>query len=178
MNDPASSQSSNGGGTPTNLLPIEITNENGQSNHRNHTYYRRGGVYLITSRILIVDLLTGVASPKDIDGMFVAHAENVTETSTEAFIVRIYRTQRRVLLGGTSNGNNGICSNGGNFFESDNPIIKSYTNGFIKAFSEAPDVLTSGFAKVDKILKSLFVRRLYIYPRFHELVVEELEGKM
>ena len=50
---------------------------------------------IITSRILIVDLLTGIADPVDIEGLLVAHAEAVTEQSTEAFIVRIYRTQKQ-----------------------------------------------------------------------------------
>jgi DNA excision repair protein ERCC-4 len=47
--------------------------------------------------------------------------------------------------------------------------------GFIKAVTDAPDVLLAGFAKVDKILKALFVRKLYLYPRCHEWVAEELE---
>ena len=80
-------------------------------------------------------------------------------------------------MGGTSNGNNSICSNGGHFFENDNPSIKFYTNGFIRAISEALDVLMSRFSEVDKISKSLLVWQLYIYPPFHELVVEELEGR-
>ena len=109
--------------------------------------YSRGGVFVITSRILIVDLLTNVASAKDIDGILVAHAETVTEQSTEAFILRIFRTQTQ-FAGKT---------------------------GFIKAFSDAADALMSGFAKVDKILKALHVRRLYLYPRFHASVADELE---
>ena len=109
--------------------------------------YNRGGVFVITTRILIVDLLTNVANTKDIDGMLVAHAENVNEQSTEAFILRIYRTQTQ------------------------------FTGGFVKAFSDAADILMSGFAKVDKILKALHVRQLYLYPRFHASVADELERR-
>ena len=47
--------------------------------------------------------------------------------------------------------------------------------GFVKAFTDNPDVLMSGFARVDKILKSIRVRRLYLYPRFHDVVASELE---
>jgi len=90
-----------------------------------------------------------VASAKDIDGILVAHGENVTEQSTEAFILRIFRTQTQ-FAGRT---------------------------GFVKAFSDAADVLMSGFAKVDKILKALHVRRLYLYPRFHASVADELERR-
>ena len=149
-------------GTPTDLLPTEMTNESGQAKERS-VLYARGGIFLITSRILIVDLLTHVASPKDIDGILVAHAENISEQSTEAFILRIYRTQKRF----------GLHVN--NRCDTNNPIIQSFRYGFVKAFSDAPDALMSGFGKVDKILKALFVRRLYIYPRFHELVADELE---
>lgn len=109
--------------------------------------YQRGGVFVITTRILIVDLLTNVATAKDIDGMLVAHAENVDEQSTEAFILRIYRTQTQ------------------------------FSGGFVKAFSDAADILMSAFAKVDKILKALHVRQLYLYPRFHASVADELERR-
>jgi DNA excision repair protein ERCC-4 len=164
-------------GTPTDLLPTEITNESGQGKDRG-VLYARGGIFLITSRILIVDLLTHVASPKDIDGILVAHAENISEQSTEAFILRIYRTQKRFGVENTSiNVNQSHSRDGGTGSGSDSQssIIQSFRYGFIKAFSDAPDTLMSGFAKVDKILKALFVRRLYIYPRFHDIVVEELE---
>jgi DNA excision repair protein ERCC-4 len=114
--------------------------------------YQRGGVFVITTRILIVDLLTNVASAKDIDGILVAHAETVTEQSTEAFILRIFRTQTQFSEG-----------NG--------------THGFVKAFSDSASALMSGFAKVDKILKALHVRRLYLYPRFHATVADELERR-
>lgn len=152
-------------GTPTDLLPTEITNESGQGKDRS-VLYARGGIFLITSRILIVDLLTHVASPQSIDGIIVAHAENISEQSTEAFILRIYRTQKR-FGNDTQNGDDSILEQ--------SAILESHRNGFIKAFSDHPDSLMSGFAKVDKILKALFVRRLYIYPRFHDLVIEDLE---
>jgi DNA excision repair protein ERCC-4 len=152
-------------GTPTQLLPREVTNESGQGKDR-HAMYKKGGIFLITSRILIVDLLTHVASPKEIDGILVAHAENVTEQSTEAFILRIFRTQKRWDM----NTEDEVASNR-------SALVQSVHYGFVKAFSDAPSVLMSGFAKVDKILKALFVRRLYLYPRFHQSVSDELEKK-
>ena len=86
-------------GTSPELLPTEVTNESGLGKDR-EIMYKRGGVFLITSRILIVDLLTQVANPRDIEGILVAHAENVTEQSTDAFILRIYRTQKQWIAGG------------------------------------------------------------------------------
>ena len=139
-------------GTPPHLLPTMVTNETGRGQDRS-ALYQRGGVFCITSRILIVDLLTGVANSQSIEGMLVTHAEYVTEKSTEAFILRIFQTQKQF------SSKDGIGS------------------GFIKAFSEAPDSLLSGFAKVDKVLKALYVRRLYLYPRFHATIADELERK-
>lgn len=155
-------------GTPTHLLPTEITNESGQGGNR-EALYAIGGVFLISSRILIVDLLTGVASPKYIDGILVAHAENISEQSTEAFILRIFKNQARFRSYG-----------GCNYFDAsdnsqNNPIIQSHQNGFVKAFSDNPESLMSGFSKVEKVLKALFVKGLYLYPRFHEHVIKDLQ---
>lgn len=139
-------------GTPPHLLPTMVTNESGQGKDR-AVLYQQGGIFCITTRILIVDLLTSIANPSDIEGMLVAHAENVTEQSTEAFILRIFQTQKQ--------------------FASKDGTGK----GFIKAFSESPEVLLSGFAKIDKVMKALYVRRLYLYPRFHSTIADELERR-
>lgn len=42
--------------------------------------------------------------------------------------------------------------------------------GFIKAFSEHPEAFTSDFALVEKIMKYLFVKKLFLWPRFRDLV--------
>ncbi|KAL7555565.1 hypothetical protein ACA910_013041 [Epithemia clementina (nom. ined.)] len=132
-------------GTPLSMMPTMITNEAGQAKDR-QALYARGGVFCITSRILITDLLTKVVTANDIAGLLVYRADQVTDESTEAFILRIFHSQRQPQ-----------CS------------------GFVKAFSESADQLQSGFAKVDKVLKALRVRRLYLYPRFHESIRQELE---
>lgn len=150
-------------GTPTENLPQIITNESGQASER-AALYAHGGVFIITSRILIVDLLQGTANAKDIEGMLVAHADKVIgDKSTEAFILRIFKSQRYFMENAKGNID---CSGsvGG--------------RGFIKAFTDDPSSLVSGsFAKVDKILKSLHVQRLFLYPRFHASVAEELERR-
>ena len=133
-------------GTPPQFMPTMITNEAGQSKDRT-MLYEQGGVFCITSRILIVDLLSNVISSQQIDGILVYNAHQVTEQSTEAFIIRIFVSQKQ-----------------------------PYGSGFVKGFTEAAESLLSGFAKVDKVLKSLHVRRLYLVPRFHHAVREELEG--
>ena len=53
--------------------------------------YATGGVFSITSRILVVDLLSKLLDPTSVTGLVVLHSERVVATSIEAFIVRIYR---------------------------------------------------------------------------------------
>ncbi|KAL7500619.1 hypothetical protein ACHAWT_011251 [Skeletonema menzelii] len=146
-------------GCPPDQLPTLITNEAGQNEER-AVKYARGGVFVITSRILIVDLLNGTANAKAIDGMLVAHAENVDETSTEAFILRIFRSQKYFMENTSTYAG---CSSQNN-------------SGFIKAFTDNATTLVSGFAKTEKILKALQVPNIYLYPRFHAAVAEELEA--
>lgn len=50
--------------------------------------------------------------------------------------------------------------------------------GFIKAFSEDAEQFTQGFFKIEKILKCLLVRKLFLYPRFHALVKQDLSGSV
>ncbi|KAI9725732.1 MAG: hypothetical protein M1828_002615 [Chrysothrix sp. TS-e1954] len=57
--------------------------------------YSKGGIFSITSRILIVDLLSGLLDPTTITGMVVMHADRIVATSMEAFILRIYRQKNK-----------------------------------------------------------------------------------
>jgi DNA excision repair protein ERCC-4 len=50
--------------------------------------YAQGGIFSITSRILIVDFLSGLLNPETVTGLVVLHAEKVVATSLEAFILR------------------------------------------------------------------------------------------
>ena len=58
--------------------------------------YTQGGIFSITSQILVVDMLTGLLDPETITGMIVLHADRVVATSLEAFILRIYRQKNKV----------------------------------------------------------------------------------
>ncbi|KAA8632398.1 hypothetical protein SMACR_05209 [Sordaria macrospora] len=58
--------------------------------------YAHGGIFSITSRILVVDLLTNLLNPETITGMIVLHADRIVATSLEAFILRIYRQKNKV----------------------------------------------------------------------------------
>ncbi|RMZ81479.1 hypothetical protein DV738_g2213, partial [Chaetothyriales sp. CBS 135597] len=58
--------------------------------------YSEGGVVSVTSRILVVDLLSKLLDPETVTGLVVLHAERVVTTSIEAFIVRIYRQFNKI----------------------------------------------------------------------------------
>jgi DNA excision repair protein ERCC-4 len=110
--------------------------------------YAQGGIFSITSRILIVDFLSGLMNPETVTGIVVLHAEQgkipdpcsisgiyanhdfyfiVIATSLEAFILRIYRQKNKV--------------------------------GFLKAFSDSPEPFTTGFAPLANMMKNLFLQK-------------------
>ena len=107
--------------------------------------YARGGIFSITSRILIIDLLTKLLNPDMITGLLILHADRVVATSTEAFIVRIYRQHNKA--------------------------------GFLKAFSDSPEPLTTGFSPLATMMRNLFLRKPSLWPRFHVTVAKSLEGR-
>ncbi|KAE9606870.1 hypothetical protein Lal_00026102 [Lupinus albus] len=122
-------------------IPAEITADL-PSNHR-HSLYTSGNIFFITPRILIVDLLTNKLPTSAISGLIILNAHSLSETSTEAFIVRIFKSLNR--------------------------------NAYIRAFSDKPHAMVSGFAKAERTMKFLNVRRLHLWPRFQVDVSQELE---
>lgn len=46
--------------------------------------------------------------------------------------------------------------------------------GFIKAFTNSSLAFTIGFAQVKQVMKRLFVKNLYLWPRFHKIVNDTL----
>jgi DNA excision repair protein ERCC-4 len=57
--------------------------------------YAGGGIFSITSRILIVDFLSGLLNPATVTGIVALHAERISAISLEAFIIRIYRQKNK-----------------------------------------------------------------------------------
>ncbi|XP_050525134.1 DNA repair endonuclease XPF [Daktulosphaira vitifoliae] len=47
--------------------------------------------------------------------------------------------------------------------------------GFIKAFSISSQSFTYGFTRIERIMKTLFVNKLYLWPRFHLAVKSSLD---
>lgn len=107
--------------------------------------YSLGGLFSITSRILVVDFLSGLLDPAKVTGIFVLHAHRVSTTSTEAFILRVYRQRNK--------------------------------KGFLKAFSDNPESLASGYDPLGRILRNTFLRKPSLWPRFHVTVAKSLEGR-
>ncbi|KAF7301049.1 ERCC4 domain-containing protein [Mycena indigotica] len=57
--------------------------------------YLSGGLFSVTSRILVVDMLQGDLPTAKVTGMLVLHAERVTPLALEAFIIRLYREKNK-----------------------------------------------------------------------------------
>ncbi|KAL4904675.1 hypothetical protein BDW74DRAFT_178765 [Aspergillus multicolor] len=57
--------------------------------------YAEGGILSVTSRILVVDLLSKLLDPEKVTGLVVLHADKIVATSTEAFIIRIFRNANK-----------------------------------------------------------------------------------
>ncbi|KAG6006181.1 hypothetical protein E4U21_007291 [Claviceps maximensis] len=75
---------------------LTVVNTDFQSVGAREKMYSGGGIFSITSRILVVDLLTGLLDPESITGMIVLHADRVVATSLEAFILRVYRQKNKI----------------------------------------------------------------------------------
>ncbi|ESK82742.1 hypothetical protein Moror_5668 [Moniliophthora roreri MCA 2997] len=51
------------------------------------------------------------------------------------------------------------------------------TTGFLKAFTDQPEHITSGMSPLKNVMKELQLRRVSIYPRFHQTIKETLERR-
>ncbi|CAM1502025.1 Fc.00g040090.m01.CDS01 [Cosmosporella sp. VM-42] len=75
---------------------LTVVNTDFQSVGAREKMYAGGGIFSITSRILVVDVLTALLPPDTITGLVVLHADRVVATSLEAFILRVYRQKNKV----------------------------------------------------------------------------------
>lgn len=49
--------------------------------------------------------------------------------------------------------------------------------GFIKAFSDTPELFASGFAPLANMMRNLFIKKPSLWPRYHLSVAKSLETK-
>lgn len=79
----------------TKCRGLQLVNTDLMSVGTREKMYTGGGIFSITSRILIVDFLSGLLDPAIVTGMVALHAERTAATSLEAFIVRIFRQKNK-----------------------------------------------------------------------------------
>eukprot|EP00899_Mesostigma_viride_P022051 jgi/Mesvir1/302/Mv13626-RA.1 len=126
----------------SSCMPEEVNAE--FTSAERQALYSNGGCIMVTSRILVVDLLSDRVRRNAIKGIIVVNAHRVTDSSAEAFIVRLYR--------------------------------EGNADGFCRALSDSPPSFQGGFSKVERTMRCLFVRKLYLWPRFHVGVHDVLDA--
>lgn len=124
-------------------IPMFINNEI-PIDERLHLY-QHPRCYFITSRILLMDMLSKKLDVQLIQGMMICNAHNYHEVSMEAFIVRLYRQVNKT--------------------------------GFIYAFSDESDHLSREYGSMTRLLKYMYLRKIYSYPRNIPLISNILNSK-
>ncbi|ORY53589.1 hypothetical protein BCR33DRAFT_710984 [Rhizoclosmatium globosum] len=108
--------------------------------------YLAGGVVAATPRILVVDLLNGVVPLHLVTGVIVCHAHRISETSTEAFILRLIRDGNKVA-----------------FIRAFSESPESLTSSGV-------------MWKLEKTMKQLFLRKVFFWPRFHMEIQQSMDA--
>lgn len=122
-------------------LPVTVTSD--ISAQGRQKMYDKGGVYFISSRILVMDLLMERIPINLITGIIVDKAHKMIDACQEAFILRLYREKNK--------------------------------DGFIKGLTDHPTMFLGEYAKLEKTLKSMFVGKVLLWPRFHASVISCLK---
>ena len=74
-------------------VPVDVTAEM-PSGQRTELYQTKAMLF-ITTRILVVDLLTSVVQSQQVAGLIILNAHRVQDTSGEAFAARLFRTSNQ-----------------------------------------------------------------------------------
>lgn len=116
--------------------------------------YKQGGLISVTSRILVVDMLQGDVPVHLITGLLILHAEkySFTRSFCLAWLQMLIHCTSRI----TSLVNEAFIVR---LFREKNK------NGFIKAFTDQPEHVTSGLSPLKNVMKELQLRRVHLYPR-------------
>ena len=77
------------------MLPTKITTETHSQSQRAEAYLK-GGCFFITSRILVVDMLTDRIPIDLITGLLVFNAHKIIDSCQETFILRMFRQKNKV----------------------------------------------------------------------------------
>ena len=176
-------------------LPVDITNST--PSLQRIRLYRTKSCLFITTRILVVDMLNSRVRGNQVSGVVVLNAHRVTDMSGEAFAVRLFRmANRRGTVRAFSDQpvrlSSGFCKvcctwpmhSPHSQPTMDHPSIDlalQYCNNI------APPALlyacpyvstqltTKASGQVEKVMKALFLRKLYLWPRFQAQVKDALD---
>ena len=130
-------------GVPAMHLP-RVLNSSTSTTAERERLYLEGGCFIITPRILVLDMLQKRVQLKSITGLIVNNAHGITAASTESFILRMYRE--------------------GN----------SCNDAFVMAFTEEARATVGGYNKIGKLMETLSVNNLFLWPRFELSVKRDL----
>lgn len=75
----------------------KITTETHSQNERAQAYLK-GGCFFVTSRILVVDMLTDRIPIEYITGILVYNAHKIIDSCQETFILRMFRQKNKVIF--------------------------------------------------------------------------------
>ena len=135
----------------------------------------------VTTRILVVDLLCGRLASSSVAGIIVVNAHRVTESSGEAFAVRLYREGHAVK--GPQQASSTTNPHSLGFIRAISDMPTHFAFGFNKVTDLSchplifPDPLSSPpLNKVEKTMKALGLKKLSLWPRFQQYVLDELDA--
>jgi DNA excision repair protein ERCC-4 len=103
--------------------------------------FKKGGVFCVTSRILVVDLLRHHIPINAISGLIILNAHQISSFSPESFIIEMF----------------------------DENNIQS--SSFIHAISTVPQAFSSSFDFTPRVINTLRCSNLLLWPRFREEVI-------
>jgi DNA excision repair protein ERCC-4 len=104
--------------------------------------YASASHLFVTTRIVVVDLLTRRLPAHNIAGLLVMNAHRATDQSGEGFAVRLLRGENR--------------------------------NGFVRGLSDDPGLAGSGLSSLERTMRALHVKEVYLWPRFQSTVQHDL----
>lgn len=145
-------------GVPWDEMPIIVNSKTFPSPNDRRNMYKLGGVYIITARILVVDMLQKIVDPNDITGMIVYDAHEIMNIHNVRFAAHIFNQSR--------------------FQRFVNGKIKAQYQArekFIKGFSDSPESFVTGFSVLSQVCSSLGSPKVLLWPRFHSLIRESLD---
>lgn len=75
--------------------PFNVITADSQSLEKRQKLYLSGGIFSVTSRILIVDFLSGIIHPNRVTGIILLNVEQLQHYCNESFILEMYRSKNK-----------------------------------------------------------------------------------